>query len=162
MGGRITAIAVCETDPTTYWIATASGGLLKTVNNGVTFDHQFDREKVVSIGAVAVAPTNKDIVWVGTGEANPRNSVSWGDGVYKSTDGGKTFQHMGLKQSFQIGKILIHPKNPDVVYVGALGRLYGPNHERGLFKTTDGGKNWNRVLFIDDRTGVIDAAMHPS
>jgi photosystem II stability/assembly factor-like uncharacterized protein len=162
MGGRITSIAVYEADPTTYWIATASGGLLRTTNNGVTFEHQFDKQGVVSIGAVAVAQTNKNIVWVGTGEANPRNSVSWGDGVYKSTDGGKTFHHVGLKQSFQIGKIVIHPKNPDIVYVGALGRLYGPNPERGLFKTLDGGKTWQRVLFVDDKTGVIDIAMHPA
>jgi photosystem II stability/assembly factor-like uncharacterized protein len=162
MSGRITAIAVCETDPSTYWVATASGGLLKTTNNGVTFEHQFDREATVSIGDVCVAPSNKDIVWVGTGEANPRNSVSWGDGVYKSTDGGKTWTNMGLRRSFQIGKILIHPTNPDIVYVGALGRLWGPNEERGLFKTTDGGKTWERILFIDDKTGVIDMRMHPA
>ncbi len=162
MGGRVTSIAVCESEPTTYWIATASGGLLKTVNNGVTFEHQFDRETVVSIGAVAVAPTDKNIVWVGTGEANPRNSVSWGDGVYKSTDGGKKWTNMGLKGSFQIGKIVVHPKNADIVYVAALGRLYGPNPERGLFKTTDGGKTWQKVLFVNDRTGVMDIAMHPS
>jgi photosystem II stability/assembly factor-like uncharacterized protein len=161
MGGRISAIAVHEAEPTTWWIATASGGLLRTVNNGATFEHQFDREAAVSIGAVAVAPTDKNIVWVGTGEANPRNSASFGDGVYKSTDGGKSWKNMGLKLSFQIGKIVIHPKNADIVYVGALGRLYGPNPERGLFKTVDGGKTWKQILFIDDRTGVIDIAMHP-
>jgi photosystem II stability/assembly factor-like uncharacterized protein len=162
MGGRITGLAVCESDPTTYWVATASGGLIKTTNNGVTFEHQFDRQATASIGAVAVAPSDKNVVWVGTGEANPRNSVSWGDGVYKSADGGKTWKNMGLRQSFQIGKIVIHPKNPDVVYVGALGRLYGPNPERGLFKTTDGGKTWAKVLFIDDNTGVIDLTMNPA
>jgi len=161
MGGRITAIAVYENDPSTYWVATASGGLLKTTNNGVTFVHQFDRENTVSIGDVAVAPSNPNIVWVGTGENNPRNSVSYGDGVYKSLDGGRTWQHMGLRNSFQIGKIVIHPTNPDIVYVGALGRLYGPNDERGLFKTTDGGKTWQRVLFVDENTGVIDIRMHP-
>lgn len=162
MGGRIVAISVYEADPSTYWIATASGGLLKTVNNGVTFEHQFDREATVSIGDVAVAPSNKDIVWVGTGEANPRNSVSYGDGVYKSTDGGKTWTNMGLKDSYQIGRIIVHPTNPDIVYVGALGRLYGPSPERGLFKTTDGGKTWQKILFVDDRTGVIDLRMHPA
>src|SRR5262249_3374808 len=124
MGGRIVAFAVCEADPSTYWIATASGGLLKTINNGITFEHQFDREATVAIGDVAVAPSNKEIVWVGTGENNPRNSVSYGDGVYKSVDGGKTWKNMGLKKSFQIGRIVIHPTNPDIVYVGALGRLY--------------------------------------
>jgi photosystem II stability/assembly factor-like uncharacterized protein len=162
MGGRITAISVFEADPCTYWVATASGGLLKTVNNGVTFDHQFDREATVSIGDVCVAPSNANIVWVGTGEANPRNSVSYGDGVYKSTDGGKTWKNMGLKKSFQIGRIKVHPRNPEVVYVGALGRLYGPNEERGLYKTTDGGRTWQKILYVDEKTGVIDMQMHPA
>ena len=162
MGGRVTSIAVCESEPTTFWVATASGGLLKTVNNGTTFEHQFDRQSVVSIGAAAVAPSDKNVVWVGTGEANPRNSVSWGDGVYKSTDGGRTWKNVGLKGSFQIGKIIVHPKNVNVVYVAALGRLYGPNPERGLFKTSDGGKTWQKILFINDRTGAMDMAMHPA
>jgi photosystem II stability/assembly factor-like uncharacterized protein len=162
MGGRITAISVYEADPSTYWVATASGGLLKTVNNGVTFDHQFDRESSVSIGDVCVAPSDRNIVWLGSGENNPRNSVSYGDGVYKSIDGGKTWKNMGLRNSFQIGRILVHPKNPNVVYVGALGRLYGPSIERGLFKTTDGGETWEKVLYVDDKSGVIDLRMHPS
>src|SRR5437762_2439871 len=152
MGGRITGLAVVDNDPTCYYAATASGGLLKTINNGSTFTHQFDKENTVSIGAVAVAPSNRNIVWVGTGEANPRNSVSFGDGVYKSTDGGKTWKNMGLKSTFQIGKILIHPKNPDIVYVGALGRCYGPNKERGVYKTSDGGQTWNQVFYKDDKT----------
>jgi photosystem II stability/assembly factor-like uncharacterized protein len=162
MGGRITGLGVFEADPTCYYVATASGGLLKTANNGSTFTHQFDRESTVSIGAVAVAPMNRDIVWVGTGEANPRNSVSFGDGVYKSTDGGKSWKNVGLKKSFQIGKIVIHPKNPDIVYAGVLGRLYGPSEERGLYKTTDGGKSWQRVWFLDNHTGVLDLVMHPA
>jgi len=162
MGGRITSISVYEADPCIYWVATASGGLLKTTNNGVTFEHQFDHENTVSIGDVCVAPSDAKIVWVGTGEANPRNSVSYGDGVYKSTDGGKTWKNMGLQKSFQVGKILVHPKNPDVAYVGALGRLYGPNEERGLFKTTDGGKTWQKILYVDEKTGVIDMRMHPA
>ncbi|MBI1916309.1 MAG: PDZ domain-containing protein [Planctomycetes bacterium] len=161
MGGRIVALAVAETDPSTWWVATASGGLLKTTNNGITFEHQFDREKTVSLGDVAVAPSDPKLVWVGTGENNPRNSVSYGDGVYKSTDGGKTWKNRGLKKSFQIGRIAIHPTDPDVVYVGALGRLYGPSEERGLYKTADGGKTWNKVLSIDDKTGIIDLRMHP-
>jgi photosystem II stability/assembly factor-like uncharacterized protein len=162
MGGRITAISVFEADPSTYWVATASGGLLKTVNNGITFEHQFDREATVSIGDVCVAPSDRNIVWLGTGENNPRNSVSYGDGVYKSTDGGKTWKNMGLNRTFQIGALRVHPKNPDIVYVGALGRLYGPNEDRGLYKTTDGGKNWQKILYIDDQTGIIDLQMHPS
>ncbi|HVS34194.1 MAG TPA: PDZ domain-containing protein [Gemmataceae bacterium] len=162
MGGRIVAFSVFEADPCTYWVATASGGLLKTVNNGVTFEHQFDHETTVSIGDVCVAPSDRNIVWVGAGENNPRNSVSYGDGVYKSTDGGKTWQNMGLKKTFQIGRIVVHPKDPNIVYVGALGRLYGPNEDRGLYKTTDGGKTWNKVLTIDDKTGVIDVKMSPA
>src|SRR5205823_6527700 len=150
-----------EADPSTWWVATASGGLLKTTNNGVTFTHQFDREATVSVGDVAVAPSDAKVVWVGTGEHNPRNSVSYGDGVYKSSDGGKTWKNMGLKKSFQIGRIAVHPKDSDTVYVGALGRLYGSSEERGLYKTTDGGKTWQKVLFVDDRTGVIDVQMNP-
>jgi photosystem II stability/assembly factor-like uncharacterized protein len=162
MGGRIVAVSVFEDDPSTYWIATASGGLLKTINNGVTFEHQFDHEATVSIGDVCVAPSDRNVVWVGTGEHNPRNSVSYGDGVYKSTDGGKTWKNMGLKKSFQIGRVVVHPKDPNIVYVGALGRLYGPNEERGLYKTTDGGQNWQKVLPLDDKTGVIDVRMNPA
>jgi photosystem II stability/assembly factor-like uncharacterized protein/membrane-associated protease RseP (regulator of RpoE activity) len=162
MGGRITAISVFEADPSTYWVATASGGLVKTTNNGISFQHQFDHEATVSIGDVCVAPSDRNIVWVGTGEGNPRNSVSYGDGVYKSTDSGKTWKNMGLKKSYQIGRIAIHPKNPNVVYVGALGRCYGPNEERGLFKTTNGGDSWEKVLYADDRTGVIDMQMDPA
>ncbi len=161
MGGRIVAFSVFESDPSTYWIATASGGLLKTMNNGVTFEHQFDREATVSIGDVCVAPSDRNVVWVGTGEHNPRNSVSYGDGVYKSTDGGKSWKNMGLKKSFQIGRIVVHPKDPNTVYVGALGRLYGPNEERGLYKTTDGGTTWTKIWYLDDKTGVIELQMHP-
>lgn len=162
MGGRITDIAVNESDPSMWWIATASGGLLKTINNGVTFEHQFDHEATVSIGAIAVAPSDASIVWVGTGEANPRNSVSYGDGVYKSTDGGKTWKNMGLKKSYQIGGLVVHPKDPNTVYVGVLGRLYGPSEDRGIYKTTDGGQTWQKSLYVDDRTGVIDLVMHPA
>ena len=157
MGGRIVAMTVVEADSSTYWIATASGGLLKTENNGITFAHQFDKESTVSIGDVAVAPSDKNILYVGTGESNPRNSVSYGDGVYKSTDGGKSWKNVGLKKSFQVGRVIVHPKDPNIVYVGALGRLYGPSEERGLYKSTDGGQNWSKVLYIDDKTGIIDA-----
>lgn len=162
MSGRIIALSVVESNPNIWYAASASGGLLKTTNGGTTYEHLFDDQSVVSLGAVAHAPSNPDIVWVGTGENNPRNSVSWGNGVYKSVDGGKTWEHMGLKESFQTGAIVIHPTNPDVVYVGALGRLYGPSEERGLYKTTDGGKTWERILFIDENTGVEEIVMHPS
>jgi len=162
MSGRVVDVEVYEKDPCMYYVATASGGLLKTINNGMTFEHQFDHEAVVSIGDVALSQSDPNIVWVGTGENNPRNSVSFGNGVYKSTDGGKTWAHMGLEGTFQIGRMVVHPENPEVVYVGALGRLYGPNEDRGLYKTTDGGKTWQKVLYIDDKTGVIDLRMHPS
>lgn len=162
MSGRIPAIAVYEKDPSMWWAASASGGLLKTVNNGITFEFQFDKEAVVSVGDVQVAQSDPNIVWVGTGEANPRNSVSWGDGVYKSTDGGKTWKNMGLKKIFQTGRIAIHPTDPNVVYVGALGRLWGPSEDRGLYKTVDGGKTWKKILYIDDKTGVIDVQMDQS
>jgi len=161
MSGRIVDLAVVESDPTTWWAATASGGLLKTINDGVTFTHQFEHERVVSIGDVTVAPSDPDIVWVGTGESNPRNSVSWGNGVYKSTDGGETWTHMGLEETFQIGRMQIHPENPDIVYVAALGRLWGTNPERGLYRTTDGGATWERVFYLDEETGVVDVQMHP-
>ncbi len=161
MSGRITALSVCPTDSSTYWVATASGGLLKTENNGVTFEHQFDREATVSLGDVCVAPSDKNVVYVGSGENNPRNSVSWGDGVYRSADGGKTWKNVGLKRSFQIGKIVVHPTDPNTVYVGALGRLYGPGEERGVYKTTDGGNSWQKILYVDDKTGVQDMRMKP-
>ncbi len=162
MGGRITALAVYEKDPSLYYVGTATGGLLKTTNKGVTFEHLFDHETTVAIGDVAVAASDPKIVWVGTGEENPRNSVSYGDGVYKSVDGGKTWKNMGLKDSFQIGSIKIHPSNPAIVYVGALGRLYGPNEERGLYKTENGGKSWSKIHYVDDKTGVIEMIMHPT
>jgi photosystem II stability/assembly factor-like uncharacterized protein/tetratricopeptide (TPR) repeat protein len=161
MGGRVVDLAVVEKDPTIWYVASASGGLFKTTNAGTTFQSIFDSEAVVSIGDICVAPSNPDIVWVGTGEQNARNSASWGDGVYRTTDGGKNWQNMGLRDSFQIGKILVHPKNPDIVYVGALGRLWGENTERGVFKTIDGGKTWEKILYIDDKTGCIDLAMSP-
>ena len=161
MGGRIVDLAVVPSDTSTYWIATGGGGLLKTTNNGATFVHQFDHEATVAVGSVAVSKSDPKTVWVGTGENNPRNSVSYGDGVYKSTDGGRTWKNMGLKKTFQIGRIVIDPKDPNVVYVGALGRLYGPNEQRGLYKTTDGGESWDRVLFVNDKTGIVDIQMKP-
>ena len=162
MSGRITALAVYEKDPTQWWAASASGGLLKTINNGVSFTYQFQQEGSISIGDVQVFQGDPNILWVGTGEGNPRNSSSWGDGVYRSTDGGSTWKNVGLSKTFQIGRISLHPTDPNVAYVGALGRLWGDNPERGLFKTTDAGATWTQVLAIDDQTGVIDVQMHPS
>jgi photosystem II stability/assembly factor-like uncharacterized protein len=162
MSGRITDIAVVEQRPTTMYVASASGGLWKTINNGTTWQCVFEKEATISLGAVAVCPSRPEIVWVGTGEANPRNSVSWGDGVYKSTDGGKTWRHMGLKETRHIGRIVIHPTRPDIVYVAALGHVWGPNVKRGLYRTVDGGASWDKVKFIDPETGFIDVAMDPA
>jgi photosystem II stability/assembly factor-like uncharacterized protein len=161
MGGRITDMAVDPGDRCRYWVATASGGLLYTENNGVSYDHQFSSQAVSSIGAVAVSPSNTDVVWVGTGECNPRNSVSFGNGVYKSADGGKTWEHMGLPNSFQISTIVVHPEDENIVYVGALGRLWGPNDERGLFATRDGGESWEKLFYVDEDTGVIEIKLKP-
>jgi photosystem II stability/assembly factor-like uncharacterized protein len=162
MGGRIVDLAVVESNPATMYVATASGGLWKTTDGGQTWAPIFDSQPTLNIGDVTVAPSNPDIVWVGTGENNARNSVAWGDGVYKSTDGGKTWKNMGLRDSHHIGRIVIHPKNPDIVYVAAMGHFWGPNKERGLYKTVDGGQSWEQSKFIDENTGFIDVAMDPS
>jgi len=163
--GRFVDFAVSAQEPTTFYAATASGGLWKTVNNGITFEPIFDHEKVFSIGDIAVAPSDPNIVWVGTGEANNSRSTYWGDGVYKSSDAGKSWKNMGLKESHHIGRVVIHPGNPDIVYVAALGHLYSENPERGLYKTTDGGNTWNKVLDVvvaGRNIGVVDLAMDPS
>jgi photosystem II stability/assembly factor-like uncharacterized protein len=162
MSGRVAAVAVVESKPKLMYVAAASGGVWKTVNNGSTWDPVFDGQPVASIGDVAVAPSDPDVVWVGTGEANPRNSVSWGDGVYKSTDAGRTWKNVGLRESAHVGRIVVHPKNPDIVYVAALGRVWGPNRERGLYKTADGGKTWDLVLSVNENAGCVDAAMDPT
>ncbi|MGK0219844.1 MAG: photosystem II stability/assembly factor-like uncharacterized protein [Planctomycetota bacterium] len=162
MGGRVTDVAAHPTDTSTYWIGTAGAGVLKTSNNGVQYQHQFTSEGSSSIGAIGVAPSNPDVVYVGTGESNPRNSVSWGDGVYKSVDGGDTWKHIGLDESFQIGAIVVHPEDENTVYVAALGRLWGPSDQRGLYKSTNGGDDWERILFVDDMTGAGDVTLHPT
>ena len=161
MGGRIDDFAVVESNPNIVYAGTASGGVWKTTNNGTTWEPVFDKEGVSTIGDIAIAPSDPSVVWVGTGEPNNRQSSSWGDGIYKSLDAGKTWQKMGLTATHHIGRIVIHPKNPEIVYAAALGHLWGPNPERGVYKTTDGGKTWNQVLKINDDTGVSDLAMDP-
>ena len=161
MGGRIDDFAVVESNPNTVFVGVAAGGVWKTTNNGTTWTPVFDKEAVSTIGDIAIAPSDPSIVWVGTGEPNNRQSSSWGDGAYKSLDGGKTWQRMGLAATHHIGRVVIHPRNPDVVYVAAEGHLWGPNPERGVYKTTDGGKTWSQVLKINDDTGVSDIAMDP-
>ncbi len=162
MSGRFVDIAVVEKDPYVFYAASATGGVFKTTNNGVTFTPVFEREGTSSVGDIAVQQANPDIVWVGTGERANRQSNSWGDGVYKSTDGGKTWTNMGLAATHHIGRIVLHPTDADVVYVAAMGHLWGNNRERGLYKSTDGGKSWKNVLYIDEMTGVADVAMDPS
>jgi len=161
MGGRIDDFAVVESNPDIVFVGAASGGVWKSTNNGTTWQPVFDKEGVSTIGDIAIAPSDPSVVWVGTGEPNNRQSSSWGDGVYKSMDGGQTWQKMGLAETHHIGRIVVHPKNSEVVYVAALGHLWGPNPERGVYKTADGGKTWSQVLKISDDTGVSDIAMDP-
>ncbi len=159
--GRIAALAVHPKDRAHIYAATASGGVWKTVNAGTTWTPLFDNEGSYSIGAITIDPNDFNTLWVGTGENNSQRSVAYGDGVYKSTDGGRSWANVGLKKSEHIARILVHPKNSEVVYVAAQGPLWGPGGERGLYKTTDGGKTWERVLFVDDDTGVTDVVMDP-
>jgi len=159
MGGRIDDVAVVEGNASTFYIAAATGGVWKTTNAGTTFEPIFDDQSNTSIGDICIAPSDPNIVWVGTGEPNNRQSSSWGDGVYRSLDGGKTWQNMGLKDSKHIGRVVIDPHNPNIVYVAALGHLWGPNRERGVYKTIDGGKTWSQSLFVNEDTGVTDIAM---
>src|SRR6185503_17533447 len=162
MSGRISDIAVYESNTNIWYVGTAHGGVWKTVNNGTTFEAQLQDQGLMSVGDIAVSQNNPDLVYVGMGESNNRQSTSWGDGVYKSTDGGKTYAFMGLRSSRFINRIVIDPRNTETVYVAATGSLWGPGGERGVFKTTDGGKTWKQALKVDDDTGandlVIDAA----
>jgi hypothetical protein len=166
MGGRVSDIAIDPRNPSLFYVGLATGGLFKTGDNGVTFDPIFDKEAVQSIGAIAIAPSDSDVLWVGTGEANDRNSSGWGNGVYRSTDGGGTWQNVGLKESRTIARIIVHPTNPETAYVAAVGHLWADGGDRGLFKTTDGGKNWKPVLQGPAahvaRVGCGDVAFDPS
>jgi photosystem II stability/assembly factor-like uncharacterized protein len=163
-GGRIADLAVAKApgQPAAMYVATSTGGVFKSINEGVSFVPVFDNAGgMMSIGAVAVAPSNPSIVWVGTGEADNRQSSSWGDGVYKSVNGGLSWQKMGLDETRHIGKIIIHPTDPNTVWIAAVGHLWGSNPERGVYKTTDGGATWKKVLYKDENTGATDLAMDP-
>ncbi|HEY6212018.1 MAG TPA: hypothetical protein VIW45_07020, partial [Vicinamibacterales bacterium] len=162
MGGRIDDIAVSETDPNIIYIGYAVGGVFKSENNGTTFEPVFETYGTASIGDIAIHPTNPNIVYVGTGEANNRQTSSFGDGIYKTTDGGKTWTNVGLKETQTIARIVIDPKNPETVYVASPGHLFGPNPDRGIYKTTDGGRTWTKVKFIDEDTGFEDIAIDPT
>jgi photosystem II stability/assembly factor-like uncharacterized protein len=160
MGGRVADLAVVEDDPRIYYVGTATGGLWKTVNGGTTYDLVFDDE--ASIGDVTLAPSNPNVVWVGSGEPQNRQSSPWGSGVYRSVDAGRTWTHLGLEDTHHIGRLQVHPADPDVAWVAAMGHLWGPNEERGVYRTMDGGETWEKVLYIDENTGAIDLIMDPA
>ncbi|MDH5642617.1 MAG: hypothetical protein OEY63_00325 [Gemmatimonadota bacterium] len=162
MSGRVVDLAVVESDPAKFYVASATGGVWKTTDNGIRFTAIFADEATHSVGAIAVHQVDTNVVWVGTGERASRQSSSWGDGVYKSTDGGDTWTNMGLHDSHHIGRIAIHPSNSDIVFVAAMGHLWGPNEERGLYRSMNGGATWERVLSGDENTGAVDVAIDPS
>lgn len=160
-GGRALAVTGVPGEPEHFYFGAVDGGVWESLNAGRTWTPIFDSVKVGSIGAIAVAPSDPRTIYVGTGEADMRSDIASGDGVYRSSDGGKTWQHCGLDETRQIGSIAIDPRDPNVAYVAALGRPYAPNPERGVFKTTDGGKSWTKVLHKDDDTGAIDLILDP-
>jgi photosystem II stability/assembly factor-like uncharacterized protein len=162
VSGRVVSIAVNPKNRSQYFVAAASGGVWKTDNSGVTYSPVFDNEGSYSIGTVVIDPKDSNIVWVGTGENNSQRSVSYGDGIYRSNDGGKTWKNMGLKQSEHIARVLIDPRDSNVIYVASQGPLWGPGGDRGLFKSTDGGKTWKPSLTISENTGVTDVVIDPS
>ena len=159
MGGRVTDIDGIPGDPSTFYVSGADGGIHKTTDGGVSVKPIFEKQRAYSIGALTIAPSDKNVLWVGTGEGDPRNSVGYGWGVYRSVDAGNTWSHLGLKNTERIKRIVVDPNNPDVACVCALGKEWGPNKERGVFKTTDGGKNWDKILYIDQDTGCADLTM---
>ena len=159
--GRVSVVAGVPGNRDVYYVAGANGGIIKTTNGGVTFKPIFDKQDIGSIGAIAIAPSDPNIMYVGTGEENPRNNASIGDGMYKSIDGGEHWTHIGLEKTDKIARLVIDAKNPDIVYACGLGREWGPNEERGVFKTTDGGKTWKRVLYVDPQTACSDIAADP-
>ena len=161
MGGRVDDFAVVESDPRIIYVGTAAGGIFKTVNGGMTWEALFDDQPNPSIGDIALAPSNPSILYVGTGEPNNRQSSSWGNGVYKSMDAGKTWAHLGLKDTHHIGRIVVHPTDANIVYVAAVGDLWGPSKERGVYKSVDGGATWTQSFFLNEDTGFSDIAIDP-
>lgn len=162
MSGRITTIDAVVADPNTIYLGAASGGVWKTDNGGTSWTSLFDEQPILNIGSIAVQQSNPSVVWVGTGEGNPRNSINIGEGIFKTLDGGKTWKRMGLEKTRNIHRVLIDPTNPDVVYAGAIGNPYAEHADRGVFKTTDGGQTWQKVLYTNDTSGVGDMVMDPA
>ena len=160
-GNRISAVVGVPGDPLVYYAGSASGGIAKTVDGGVHWQQIFDDQPVQSIGALAVAASDPNIVWAGTGEAWIRSHISIGEGIYRSTDAGKTWTRMGLEKTGRIGRVIVDPVNPQIVFACALGTAYGPQPERGVFRTADGGATWQRTLFVDENTGCSDITMDP-
>src|SRR5215471_13429320 len=160
-GGRITSVVGLVGNPNVYYAGAAAGGVWKTTDGGGTWSDIFKQEATGSIGAIAVAPSNPSVIWVGTGEGNPRNDVVDGAGVYVTTDDGKSWRLAGLADAGQITQIVVDPSDPMSIFVAALGHVWGPNAERGVFHTTDGGKTWKKTLFADDTTGCADLAAQP-
>ena len=161
-GARIDDYAVDEKNPSTFYVGYAVSGLWKTVNNGTTFEPIFQTYGVASIGDLALAPSDPNILYVGTGEANNRQTTTFGNGLYKSTDAGKSFQLIGLADSQSIARIVVHPKDPSIVWVAVAGHLFGPSEERGIYMTIDGGKTWNKTLYVDADTGGTDLMIDPA
>ena len=162
MSGRVTSIDVVLDQPDIIYIGSASGGVWKSESGGIKWSPIFDEEEVLSIGSIKINQNNPSEIWVGTGEGNPRNSHNSGQGIYKSIDAGKTWTKMGLDQTRTIHRIIIHRDNPNIVYVGAMGSIWGPGPERGVFKTIDGGKTWKKVLYINEQTGIADLVTDPT
>ena len=160
-GGRALAVSGVSGEPGVFYFGAAAGGVWKTIDSGATWRPIFDEQSTSSIGAIAVAPSNHEVIYVGSGEGALRGNITWGDGVYKSTDGGKSWANVGLRDSRQIGALIVDPKNPDIVLVAAIGHAFGPNAERGVFRSADGGKTWTKVLYKDDNTGAIDVTFDP-
>ena len=162
MSGRITAIDAVVADPNTIYLGAASGGVWKTINQGASWEAVFEEQPILNIGSIAIQQSNPSTVWVGTGEGNPRNSISLGEGMYKTIDGGKSWKKMGLEKTRNIHRIIVDPSNPNTVYAGAIGNPYAEHPERGVFKTTNGGETWDKILFTNDTSGVDDMIMDPS
>ncbi len=162
MSGRITAIDVVHQQPEIMYVGTASGGVWKSTSGGIKWTPLFEDKATASVGAIAIQQSNPDVVWVGTGEGNPRNSLNGGYGIYRSLDGGKTWQLMGLEKTRHIHRIVIHPNDPNTVYAAAIGSPWGTHPERGVYKTTDGGKTWDKILYANPSTGAADLVMDPS